>query len=191
MAKVKVPTPLQKLTKGEAEVAINAADILELIKILNEKFPGIKERICDEEGNLRRFVNIYINEEDIRFLNKEYTVLKDRDIVSIFPAIAGGAIFVKTKDNITKLKRKILPIIQSYEVKKAALFGSFVRGEAGKNSDIDMLVEFKGAKSLFDLVGLKIELEELLKRKVDVLTYKSLHPLLKKRILNEQKIIYG
>jgi len=87
------------------------------------------------------------------------------------------------------LKNKIIPILERYEVKKAAVFGSFVRGEQKENSDIDILIEFKGKKSLLDLAGLKIELEDALKRKVDVLTYNSLHPLLKDRILKEQKVI--
>ena len=87
------------------------------------------------------------------------------------------------------LKNKIIPVLERYEVKRAAVFGSFVRGEQRKKSDIDILVEFKGSKSLLDLAGLKIELEEALKRKVDVLTYNSLHPLLKDRILREQKVI--
>jgi len=89
------------------------------------------------------------------------------------------------------LKSKIIPILERYEVKRAAVFGSFVRGEHKKESDIDILIEFKGEKSLLDLAGLKIELEETLKRKVDVLTYTSLHPLLKERILKEQKMILG
>jgi len=87
------------------------------------------------------------------------------------------------------LKDKIIPVLERYEVKRAAVFGSFVRRERKENSDIDILVEFKGEKSLLDLAGLKIELEEALKRKVDVLTYNSLHPLLKDRILREQKVI--
>jgi len=87
------------------------------------------------------------------------------------------------------LKNKIIPILERYEVKKAAVFGSFVRGEQKEDSDIDILVEFKGKKSLLDLAGLKIELEDALQRKVDVLTYNSLHPLLKDRILKEQKVI--
>jgi len=87
------------------------------------------------------------------------------------------------------LKNKIIPILERYEVKKAAVFGSFVRGDQKEDSDIDLLVEFKGEKSLLDLAGLKIELEDALHRKVDVLTYNSLHPLLKDRILKEQKVI--
>lgn len=87
------------------------------------------------------------------------------------------------------LKKKIIPVLERYEVNRAAVFGSFVRGEQKEESDIDILVEFKGEKSLLDLAGLKIELEETLHRKVDVLTYNSLHPLLKDRILKEQKVI--
>jgi len=87
------------------------------------------------------------------------------------------------------LRNKIIPILERYEVKRAAVFGSYVRGEQTKDSDIDILVEFKGKKSLLDLAGLKIELEDTLHRKVDVLTYNSLHPLLKDRILQEQKVI--
>jgi predicted nucleotidyltransferase len=93
------------------------------------------------------------------------------------------------KSKIEEIKKTILSILKKHEVKKAALFGSFVRGEESEKSDIDLLVEFKGKKSLLDLVGLKQELEKVLKRKVDVLTYKSLHPLLKDRILQEQQVI--
>jgi len=91
--------------------------------------------------------------------------------------------------SIQKIKKKIIPILKRYGVKRAAIFGSLAKGEVKKNSDLDILVEFKGEKSLLDLVGLKLELEEILRRKVDVLTYDSLHPLLKNIILNEQKAI--
>ena len=90
---------------------------------------------------------------------------------------------------INQIKKKILPILKKNDIKRASLFGSVVRGEATEESDIDLLVEFKGEKSLLDLAGLKIELEEMLGKKVDVLTYNSLHPLLKDRILREQKAI--
>ena len=73
--------------------------------------------------------------------------------------------------------------------KSIILFGSYRKGDDTEKSDIDILVEFKGEKSLLDLAGLKIELEELLGSKVDILTYNSLHPLLKERILNEQEVI--
>lgn len=90
---------------------------------------------------------------------------------------------------VDELRNKILPVLKRYDVSKASLFGSIVRGKVSEESDIDLLVEFKGEKSLLDLAGLKIELEELLGRKVDVLTYNSLHPLLKEKILSEQKAI--
>jgi len=90
---------------------------------------------------------------------------------------------------LDEIKIKITPILRRYDVKKAAIFGSFAKGEEKEDSDIDILVEFKGEKSLLDLAGLKIELEEALKRKTDVLTYNSLHPLLKDKILQEQKVI--
>ena len=88
--KVRIPTPLQKLTNDQEEVDIKANSIRELIGSLDKNFPGVKDRICDESGNVRRFVNIFLNDEDIRFLNKEETTLKEGDVVSIIPAIAGG-----------------------------------------------------------------------------------------------------
>ena len=91
--------------------------------------------------------------------------------------------------NVEELNRQIIPILRRFGVKRASLFGSIARGENGSGSDIDILVEFEGEKSLLDLAGLKVELEEALGRKVDVLTYNSLHPLLKDRILREQKPI--
>lgn len=87
---VRVPTPLQKLTKNQAEVKTDAASIKELIEGLEKDFPGFKDRICDETGKIRRFINIYVNEEDVRFLQQDQTALKDGDEVSIIPAIAGG-----------------------------------------------------------------------------------------------------
>ena len=90
---------------------------------------------------------------------------------------------------LEEVKKKILPILRHYGVSRAALFGSFARGEEREDSDIDILVEFEGEKSLLDLAGLKIELEDLLGRKVDVLTYDSLHHLLRDRILQEQRVI--
>ena len=93
------------------------------------------------------------------------------------------------KIHVEEIRRKIFPLLQRYDEARAAIFGSFARGESTKRSDIDILVEFKGEKSLLDLAGLKIALEELLKMKVDVLTYNSLHPLLKDSILSEQEII--
>jgi len=90
MIKVRIPTPLRPLTKGQGEEEIAAGSILDLIENLNAAHPGIKARLCDDSGELRRFVNIYVNEEDIRFLKGKDTSLKAGDEVSIVPAIAGG-----------------------------------------------------------------------------------------------------
>ncbi|OGW89200.1 MAG: molybdopterin synthase sulfur carrier subunit [Omnitrophica bacterium RIFCSPLOWO2_01_FULL_50_24] len=88
--KVRIPTPLQKLTNGQPEVEVTASTVQELIIELEKSYPGIQARICDEHANLRRFVNVFKNDEDIRFLKREKTPLKDGDEVSILPAIAGG-----------------------------------------------------------------------------------------------------
>jgi molybdopterin synthase sulfur carrier subunit len=88
--RVLIPTPLQRLTDNQGEVVVEGSDIREVIGNLEMKFPGVKARLCDENGALRRSVNIYLNEEDIRFLKGEATALKDGDEVSIVPAIAGG-----------------------------------------------------------------------------------------------------
>ena len=89
--KGRIPTPLQKLTGNAGEVNVEAKNINEMLAALEKSHPGIKERICDGEGKLRRFVNVYVNEEDIRFLQGQDTLLKDGDDISIIPAIAGGA----------------------------------------------------------------------------------------------------
>lgn len=87
---VRIPTPLQKLSGNQATVEIDGGTIAELIESLETKFPGMKERLCDESGKLRRFVNLYVNDEDIRFRDNEKTALSEGDEVSIIPAIAGG-----------------------------------------------------------------------------------------------------
>lgn len=91
---------------------------------------------------------------------------------------------------IQDISAKIIPILKSQGVLKAALFGSYARGDTGKSSDVDLLVELGDDKSLLDLVGLKLELEDNLKARVDVLTYDAIHPLLRDIILSEQKTIY-
>jgi molybdopterin synthase sulfur carrier subunit len=87
---VRIPTPLRKLTNNEELVEVNAPTIGEAIAELQTRFPGIGERLVDEKGDVRRFVNVYVNEEDIRFLKNRETPLKDGDEISIIPAIAGG-----------------------------------------------------------------------------------------------------
>ncbi|HIK20160.1 MAG TPA: MoaD/ThiS family protein [Synechococcus sp. M44_DOE_062] len=88
--KVLIPTPLQKLTQDRAVVSCEGSTIRELLDSLERSCPGIKARLCDESGELRRFVNFYVNSEDIRFLEGADTPLRDGDEVSIVPAIAGG-----------------------------------------------------------------------------------------------------
>jgi molybdopterin synthase sulfur carrier subunit len=88
--KVRIPTPLRKLTNNEELVEVQAGTIGDAIVELQSRYPGIKERLVDEQGEVRRFVNVYVNEEDIRFLQNQQTPLKDGDEVSIIPAIAGG-----------------------------------------------------------------------------------------------------
>jgi len=93
---------------------------------------------------------------------------------------------VTLKGRVEEIRDKIAPVLRRCGVVRAAVFGSFVRGEMKKGSDIDILVEFEGEKSLLDLVSLKMELEEVLGRGVDVVEYSTIHPLLKERILKEQ-----
>ncbi len=92
-------------------------------------------------------------------------------------------------EQIKEIKDTLIKVLKKYRVKRTALLGSIVRGEVTKDSDIDLLIEFEGRKSLLDLMGMKLKLQKLLGREVDIITYKSIHPLLKKRILNEQKVI--
>ena len=87
---VRIPTPLRKLTTGQEEVSAAGATVGALVADLERQFPGLKERICDDSGQVRRFVNIFQNDEDIRFLQNLDTPVKDADEISIVPAIAGG-----------------------------------------------------------------------------------------------------
>ncbi len=87
---VKIPTPLRRLTQGKDKVATEASDIKGIIESLERAHPGMKDRLCDETGALRHFVNVYVNGEDIRYLSGLTTNLKSGDEVSIVPAVAGG-----------------------------------------------------------------------------------------------------
>ncbi len=87
---VRIPTPLRRVTNGAGEVYAKGNDVAELIEDLERQFPGLRERLVEETGELRRFINIYVNEEDIRFLAGKGTALKEGDQVSLVPAIAGG-----------------------------------------------------------------------------------------------------
>ncbi len=90
MIQVRIPTPLRKHTGGAEAVEAEGATIAQLVADLDRRYPGIRDRICDESGQVRRFVNMFVNGEDIRFLGQLETPLKPGDEVSIVPAIAGG-----------------------------------------------------------------------------------------------------
>ena len=88
--RVRIPTPLRRFTGGAEEVGSGGGSVGAVVEDLERKHPGIRERLCDEQGRVRRFVNIYVNGDDIRFLSSLETPVKDGDEVSIVPAIAGG-----------------------------------------------------------------------------------------------------
>ncbi len=90
MSVVRVPQPLRRLTQGASTVEVKAGTVGQGLDVLESKFPGIKERIVDNTGALHKFVNIYINGEDVRFLQGMETKVKDADEISIVPAVAGG-----------------------------------------------------------------------------------------------------
>lgn len=90
--RVRIPTPLRRFTGGAEEVTGNGGTVGDVVSDLERQFPGIREKLCDEEGRVRRFVNLYVNGDDIRFLNNLETAVKDRDEISIVPAIAGGSL---------------------------------------------------------------------------------------------------
>ncbi len=113
--KVRIPTPLQKLTNNQGELQCDAPTIDALLADLEKKHPGIKERLCDADGKLRRFVNVYVNEEDIRFLQGQDTKLKDGDDISIIPAIAGGA-------TVGLSKKRVTLVFPQDQIKEPAVF---------------------------------------------------------------------
>jgi sulfur-carrier protein len=113
MIKVRIPTPLQKLTNNQSEVQLEAKTVNELLAGLEKAHPGIKERLCDADGKLRRFVNVYVNEEDIRFLQGQDTALKAGDDISIIPAIAGGS---------GAAKRRITLVFPTDQIKEPVVF---------------------------------------------------------------------
>jgi molybdopterin synthase sulfur carrier subunit len=89
-ASVKIPTPLRKVTNGVANVNAEGGNVREMIEDLERQFPGMRERLCDDDGSLRRFVNVFVGDEDIRFMQGLDTMLEDGAQVSIVPAVAGG-----------------------------------------------------------------------------------------------------
>lgn len=88
---VRIPTPLRRLTNGVSEVQVEGTTVREAVNALEQQYPGMNGRICEENGEIRRFVNVYVNGEDVRFLGGLEAAVKDRDEISIVPAVAGGA----------------------------------------------------------------------------------------------------
>jgi molybdopterin synthase sulfur carrier subunit len=87
---VHIPTPLRALTEGKGSLAVEASSVQELLVAMDRAYPGLRARLCEEDGTVRRFINLYVNEEDVRFLRGLETPLKDGDEVTIVPAMAGG-----------------------------------------------------------------------------------------------------
>ena len=87
---VRIPTPLRRVTNGQDKVQVNGDSVGAIIGDLDSQFPGLKERLCDEQGELRNFVNIYVNGEDVRFLDGINSATGEGDEISIVPAVAGG-----------------------------------------------------------------------------------------------------
>ena len=90
-ATVRIPTPLRKVTNGEDKASVDAGTMVEVVESLEEQFPGLKARICDDDGELRSFVNVYVNGVDIRFLDGMGSAISSGDEISIVPAVAGGS----------------------------------------------------------------------------------------------------
>jgi molybdopterin synthase sulfur carrier subunit len=87
---VRIPSVLRNLTAGQEVIAVDAMDVESALNAVEAKHPGIKARLCDEQGKLRRFVNVFVGEEDIRFLDGQKSAVKDGELIDIVPAIAGG-----------------------------------------------------------------------------------------------------
>lgn len=89
---VRIPAPLRKVTNDKDRVEVDAENLADMVQAMEEQYPGIKERLLDEAGELRHFVNIYVNGEDVQFLDGLETAISESDEISIVPAVAGGQI---------------------------------------------------------------------------------------------------
>jgi molybdopterin synthase sulfur carrier subunit len=152
--KVRIPSPLRKITGGLAEVDANGSNIDEVISDLTGNYPDLRERICDESGTIRRFINVYLNDEDIRFLDNKSTAVKAGDEVSIVPAIAGGQgevtrkIYLTFPENLIK-QPLIYQVGQKYKVvtniRSASItdkVGIVALELTGENSEIESAINF-------------------------------------------------
>ena len=144
---VRIPQPLQKLTDGAAEVTAEGATAREMIASLEEQYSGIQKRLLDDEGKLRRFVNVYLNDEDIRFLQDLDTPIKNGDTISVVPAIAGG---VKLGDS-ANAHRKFYLTFPQHLIKRPVLW------ELMKEFDVIANIRTASITDEIGLVALEIE----------------------------------
>jgi molybdopterin synthase sulfur carrier subunit len=157
--KVRIPTPLQKLTNNLGEVQTQARNINEMLADLEANHPGIKERLCDAEGKLRRFVNVYVNEEDIRFLQGQDTSLKDGDDVSIIPAIAGGAPPLEPRRAGGIAKKRVTLVFPQDQIKEPAVFTMAKKFDIMPNIRKARVTETVG-EMMLELEGTEANLEK-------------------------------
>ncbi len=156
--KVRIPTPLRSLTDGKAEVDSSGSTIAEIINDLEGNFAGIKERICENDGQIRRFVNVYLNDEDIRFLDSANSKVKEGDIISIIPAIAGGMAAKKFYLNYPQelIKEPLIYLIgKNYDVetniRSASVsddIGIIAIEIKGESSEVDKAIKFLESKGV-------------------------------------------
>ncbi len=144
---VRIPQPLQNLTGGQAEVTAQGATARELIADLDRRFAGLARRLLDEEGKLRRFVNIYLNDEDIRFLDNLETPIKEGDKVSIVPAIAGGV----TLGDPSNVKKKFYLTFPQALIKRPVMW------ELSRNFDVIPNIRSASVSHEIGLVALEME----------------------------------
>lgn len=152
---VRIPTPLRNLTKGKDEISVNGETVGEVLNELEKNYAGLRERIFDESGNLRRFVNIYVNDEDIRFMNNLNTRIKDGDRISIIPAIAGG----------TPKKKETAKVYLTYPlslVKKPIIWECGQKFKVITNIRSASVSETMGLVAI-EIIGMHSEIEKALK----------------------------
>jgi adenylyltransferase/sulfurtransferase len=156
---VRVPTPLLRLTGGKVVVEAEGKNISELIEDLEKKYPGIKERICEKGGEIKRFVNVFVNEEDIRFLKGKETELNDGDEVSFIPAIAGGGL---NEGEIERYSRQII-LSEVGGVGQEKLLNSsvLVVGAGGLGSPVLLYLAAAGVGRIGIVDSDKVELNNL------------------------------
>ncbi len=143
---VRIPTPLRKYTGGKDEVSVEGNTLRELLQNLEKQYNGIGARIMDEKGAIRRFVNIYLNDEDVRFKDNLDTKLKDGDVVSIIPAIAGG-----TPSSKEKVKKKVYLTYEKKLLNKPFIW------EACRKFDVIINIGTASVSANIGLVGVELE----------------------------------